>query len=53
MILINNNICEMCIHSGLCKLQTKLGAFDEDRNLGIDITINNCENFIKIDFDEV
>ena len=53
--MITNNICESCIHGGLCKLQDKLSVFDEDKkvNLGIDITIDSCQEFLPVEIPEV
>lgn len=45
--MVTNNICESCIHGGLCKLEDKISVFDENKHkpLGIDITIDSCNNF--------
>lgn len=47
---IKNNICENCNKSLVCKIADKLGAFSEDakKDLGVDITINQCKEFDEV-----
>ena len=45
--MINNYICENCTHCLICKKSDKLAVFHEDakKNLGLNITINDCNDF--------
>lgn len=49
--MINNNICLNCEHSTLCKIEDKINVFSEDakKPLGVEITIDNCDNFKAIE----
>ena len=49
---INNNICMDCDHSLVCEIASKkLFVFSEDakKPLGVDITIDSCDNFREIE----
>lgn len=49
--IITNKICENCQSWDVCKIADILYKFDEDakRYLGVDITIDNCRNYIPVD----
>ena len=49
--MITNNICKNCEHSTLCKLEDKISIFSEDakKQLGIDITMDKCDNFKEVE----
>lgn len=49
--IIINKICENCQSWDVCKIADILYKFDEDakRNLGVDITIDNCSNYIPVE----
>lgn len=48
--MINNNICMNCTHSTLCKIEDKISVFSDDakKQLGVDVTIDNCQNYEEI-----
>ena len=54
MIIITNKICENCQSWDVCKLADILYKFDEDakKNLGVDITIDHCQNYIPLEEEE-
>ena len=45
--MINNNICNQCIKTEVCKIYDILIKFDSDakKPLGVNITMNSCLNF--------
>lgn len=45
--MINNNYCESCRKAAVCRNRDILAKFDKDakKQLGIDITMDNCDNF--------
>ena len=49
--MINNYICESCTHYTVCKVADKLAPFHEEakKDLGVEITINNCIEFKDVD----
>lgn len=52
--IITNKICENCQSWDVCKIADILYKFDEDakRYLGVDITIDNCKNYIPVEEDQ-
>lgn len=52
--MITNKICENCKSWDVCKLANILYKFDEDakKDLGVDITIDACKNYIPLENDE-
>lgn len=51
LIIITNKICENCQSWDVCKIADILYKFDEDakKDLGVNITIDNCRNFIPVE----
>ena len=49
--MINNNICYKCKSQLVCSVKTILNKFSEDakKQLGVAITIDECENYIPDD----
>lgn len=47
--MLNNKICESCVKAAVCRNVDILYKFDETakKQLGIDITIDSCENYEK------
>lgn len=45
--MLNNKLCEKCGKAAVCKNTDLLYKFDESakKPLGIDITIDKCENY--------
>lgn len=45
--MIQNNLCEICKHSTVCRNKDILYKFDESakKDLEIDITLNTCGNY--------
>lgn len=45
--MIKNNMCDSCSKSEVCRNRDILFKFDESakKNLGVDITMNSCENY--------
>lgn len=45
--MIRNNYCESCRKLAVCRNRDILAKFDKDakKQLGIDITMDNCDNF--------
>lgn len=45
--MISNNICDQCSKSEVCRIKDILCKFDKDakKQLGVDITIDDCINF--------
>ena len=49
--MVNNFLCQVCDKAEVCKLMDILKKFHEDAKtpLGVDITIDKCLNFLKIE----
>lgn len=49
--MINNHICVGCDKYEVCKIADIIAKFSDDakKPLGVDITINSCENFSSVD----
>jgi hypothetical protein len=48
---IENYLCETCAKLSVCKINDILCKFDNDakKNLGVDLTIDLCDNYDKVD----
>ena len=48
--MVENLICHDCQCENVCSVMKKLIIFSEDAKtqLGVDITMDNCENFKKV-----
>lgn len=46
--MLDNNFCESCNKAEVCKNKDILYKFDESakKNLGIDLTMDSCDNFV-------
>lgn len=45
--MIDNYLCESCSKVGVCRINDILSKFDTDakKQLGVDITMDECQNF--------
>lgn len=52
--MINNFICEECNHFSVCENVSKLMKFHESarKDLGITITVDECDNYAQEDDEE-
>ena len=52
--MITNKMCENCQSWDVCKIANILYKFDEDakKQLGVDITIDSCLNYIPVEKEE-